>query len=259
MKKLFKAKEGEPTSPFIVALNILLLCGVLVALIWIALIKAGIRLDFTFLADYKAWVLDGFKNTVAVSLIALVLSLLIGVLAALGESSSVIPVRYFCKGYVTVIRGTPLITQIYLFYYIIGTALGIESRFTAGVLILSVFEGAYIAEIIRGSYLSIDETQLEAARSVGFSRMQEFRYVIIPQMVARTVPSLAGQFATIIKDSSLMSVIALFELMQCFKQISTAHLNLFESYFTVGVSYLCLTLPISFIAKRLEKRFYYEN
>ncbi len=259
MKKLFKAKEGEPISPFIVAGNILVLCALVVILVWVALLKAGIRLDFAFLADYKAWVWSGFKTTVAVSLLALVLSLVIGVLAALGESSSIIPVRYFCKGYVTIIRGTPLITQIYLFYYIIGTAMGIDSRFTAGVLILSVFEGAYIAEIIRGSYLSIDETQLEAARSVGFSRTQEFRYVIIPQMVARTVPSLAGQFATIIKDSSLMSVIALFELQQCFKQISTAHLNLFESYFTVGVIYLCLTLPISFIAKRLEKRFYYEN
>ena len=259
LKRLFTTDEGERTSPFVFAINTLIVCSVLTFLIWLALSAVGIRLSFAFLADYKVWIWRGFKTTVAVSFFSLILSLAIGVLVAAGESSRIIPVRYACKGYVAVIRGTPLITQIYLFFYIFGTAMQIGSRFISGVLILSVFEGAYIAEIIRGSYISIDKTQLEAARSVGFDRMQELRYVIIPQMVARTVPALAGQFATIIKDSSLLSVIALFELQQAFKQISTTTYSLFESYFTLGIIYLCLTLPITFVSKLLEKRFYYEN
>ena len=259
MKKLFVSGEGERPSPFAAALNIVVVCAAVVALVWLALMAVGIRLDFSFLADYKAWMWRGFKTTVAVSFFSLILSLVIGILVAAGESSRIIPLRYACKGYVTVIRGTPLITQIYLFFYIFGTAMQIESRFISGVMILSVFEGAYIAEIIRGSYLSIDRTQLEAARAVGFDRRQELLYVVVPQMVARTVPSLAGQFATIIKDSSLLSVIALFELQQAFKQISTTTYSLFESYFTLGLIYLCLTLPITLISKQLEKRFYYEN
>ncbi len=256
---LFVQKDGRKPSPFAAALNIVLVCAVVTAVFWLSLAIIDIRFDFSFLPDYRKWVLRGFGTTVGVSVMSLVLSLLIGVLAAVGGSSRVLFLRYLCRGYVTVIRGTPLITQIYLFYYIIGTAWGIESRLLSGALILSVFEGAYICEIIRGSYLSIDETQLEAARAVGFNRSQTAKYVILPQMIARTVPALAGQFASIIKDSSLLSMIAVVELSQAFREISTSTFHLFEAYFTLGAIYLCLTLPISFASKRLERRFYYEN
>ena len=113
------------------------------------------------------------------------------------------------------VRGTPLLVQIYLFYYIIGTAWGIDNKVVAGVVILSVFAGAYIAEIVRGSLLSIDESQLEAARAVGFTRTQTVRHVVLPQLVARTLPALTGQFATIVKDSSLLSVICLLYTSRC--------------------------------------------
>ena len=256
---LFVQREGGKTRPLAAALNIVLVCAAVTAVFWLSLAIIDIRFDFSFLPDYRMWVLRGFGTTAAVSVMSLVLSLLIGVLSAVGGSCRILFLRYLCRGYVTVIRGTPLITQIYLFYYIIGTAWGIESRILSGALILSVFEGAYISEIIRGSYLSIDETQLEAARAVGFSRRQTVRFVVLPQMIARTVPALAGQFASIIKDSSLLSIIAVAELSQAFREISTTTFHLFESYFTLGAIYLCLTLPINFVSKRLERRFYYEN
>ena len=101
--------------------------------------------------------------TVLISVASMLLSLALGILSAAGRSCRILVLRYLCSLYVTFIRGTPLIMQIYLFYYIVGTAWGIENRFAAGVLILSVFEGAYISEIIRGSLLSMDESQLEAA------------------------------------------------------------------------------------------------
>lgn len=257
--KLFLETEDRPASPFKAALSVLLVCVVVVAFFWVSLLRISIKLDFGILAEYPVWIWQGLKTTVLVSLVSLVLSLLLGVLSAAGSSSRVLPLRYLCKGYVTVIRGTPLMMQIYLFYYIVGTAWGIENRFLSGALILSVFEGAYISEIIRGSYLSIDETQLEAARAVGFNRRQTLRYVILPQMITRTVPALAGQFASIIKDSSLLSLIAVVELAQRFKEISTITFHLFEAYLGLGIIYLCLTLPISFISKYLEKRFRYAN
>jgi len=256
---LFVAKDGKKVSPAAAALNIVIVCAAVVAFFWLSLALIDIRFDFSFLPKYKSWVWRGFTTTVGVSIVSLALSLLLGILSAVGAESRIIALRYLCRGYVTVIRGTPLIMQIYLFYYIVGTAWGIHSRFISGAIILSVFEGAYISEIIRASYLSIDETQLEAARAVGFSRAQTLRFVVLPQMVARTVPSLAGQFASIIKDSSLLSIIAVVELSQTFHEISTTTFHLFESYFVLGALYLCLTLPITFISKRLERRFYYEN
>ena len=157
------------------------------------------------------------------------------------------------------VRGTPLLVQIYLFYYIIGTAWGIDNKVVAGVVILSVFAGAYIAEIVRGSLLSIDEGQLEAARAVGFTRAQTVRHVVLPQLVARTLPALTGQFATIVKDSSLLSVIAVIELTQTIREITATNYNFFGGFLLLGGLYLCLTLPIMFVSKRFEKRFSYAH
>ena len=194
----------------------------------------------------------------AVSLASMVVSLLLGSLAAGGEMSRWLPLRYLSRAYVVFIRGTPLIMQIYLFFYLVGTAWGVENRFWAGVIILSVFQGAYISEILRGSFNSIEASQLESARAVGFSPVQTLRFVIIPQMTARTLPALAGQFASVIKDSSLLSMISVTELTQTMREISAVNLNLVECYLFLGVLYLILTLPVVLVSNLLEKRFRYE-
>lgn len=258
MKNLLIAKPGQ-TEPQQAGINLLLLTCILVGIFWFALSRIGLVLDFSFLPGYSLRLIDGFLMTIAISLASLVLSLLLGVASAAMQQSNIILLRYAAKLYVTVIRGTPLIMQIFLFYYIIGTAFGIENRFVSGVLILSVFEGAYISEIVRGSLISIDPTQYEAAKAVGFTKKQTLRFVLLPQMVARTLPALTGQFASIIKDSSLLSMIAVIELTQTIREISATNLKLFESYLFLGVLYLALTLPVSFFSKRLERRFSYEN
>ena len=143
--------------------------------------------------------------------------------------------------------------------YIVGTAWGVENRFAARVIILSVFEGAYISEIIRGSLLSLEESQLEAVRAVGFTQRQTLHYVILPQLVTRTLPVFTGQFASIIKDSSLLSMIAVIELIQTIREITAVNFRMFECYLFLGLLYLFLTLPISFVSKWLERRFQYEN
>ena len=241
------------------AFNMLLLSVLLVVVFWFALSKIGITFNFSFLSSYRVRLLDGFLMTIYLSAAGLLLSLFFGIVSALLQSGKILVLRYLSKLYVTFIRGTPMIMQIYLFYYIVGTAFGIENRFVCGVLILSIFEGAYIAEIIRGSLLSIDSTQLEAAKAVGFTKKQTVGLVILPQLTARTLPALTGQFASIIKDSSLLSIIAVIEITQTMREISADNYKFFECYLTLGILYLLLTLPISFTSKRLERRFSYEN
>lgn len=201
----------------------------------------------------------GFMMTLIISAFSFVLSLSIGISAATMRNSSFKILKYISISYIEFIRGTPLIMQIYLFFYIIGTAWGIDNRMIAGIVILSIFEGAYIAEIIRGSFISLDQTQIEAAKAVGFNRRQTLRFVVLPQLIARTLPALTGQFASIIKDSSLLSIIAVIELTHSVREISALNFRLFEAYFILGFLYLCITLPVSYLSKKLERRFRYEH
>ncbi len=256
---IFTAPAHGRVAPLKAILNYALVCCAAIAVVWAALIAIDVQLDFSFIGQYQTRILAGFTLTVELSLASLVASLVLGIAVALGQGSRVLVARYLCDLYVKVIRGTPLLVQIYLFFYIIGTAWGISNRFVAGVAILSIFEGAYIAEIIRGSLTSIDAVQLEAARAVGFTRAQTVRHVILPQMVARTLPALTGQFASVIKDSSLLSVIAVIELTQTMREISATNFNLFGCYFLLGGLYLVVTLPLTFISRAFEKRFGYAH
>ena len=223
-----------------------------------SLARLGMNLNFMILLEFKTRILHGFIMTLQISIISLILSLLIGILTCAGLRSKYGLLKALMNSYVQFIRGTPLIMQIYLFFYIIGTAWGITNRFIAGVLILSVFEGAYIAEILRGGLNSINASQLEVAKAVGFNKKQTLRLVVYPQLFNKVLPALAGQFASIIKDSSLLSMISVIELMQTIREISATNYRILEAYFLLGILYLCLTLPLSLLTKRMERRFNYE-
>jgi polar amino acid transport system permease protein len=167
--------------------------------------------------------------------------------------------RYLCTAYVELIRGTPLLVQILVFFYIIGTAYGLTDRYVMGVLILSVFSGAYMAEIIRGGLESIPSAQLETARSLCFTPAQTYRYVIVPQLSRIVLPPLTGQFASLVKDSSLLSVIAVNEFTKNVTEADSLNFATFENYLLLAAGYLLITLPISLLTKRLEKKLYYAN
>jgi polar amino acid transport system permease protein len=248
---VLRSNIKKVTNAFIASLLV-------IVLIWISVLRLGVSFDFSFVVEYRSRIWQGFRMTVLLSLLGFVLSLFIGVVAALFQNGKVLFLKYISIIYINFIRGTPLIMQIYLFYYIIGTAWGVENRFVSGVLILSIFEGAYIAEIIRGGIQGLESTQLEAAKAVGFSKNQTIRLVIIPQLVARTLPPLVGQFSSIIKDSSLLSIIAVIELTQSIRELSALNFRLFESYLFLGVLYLCLTIPLALIGKVLEKHYNFE-
>ena len=254
LKKLFLAPDTGRISLTGAILNTFLVMGLFIAIFWLSLGAINVHLDFSFLGQFRLRILDGFLVTIEISLASLLLSLIIGILSSAGCSSPLLFVRYFCNVYIKFIRGTPLIMQIYLFFYIVGTAWGVENRFVAGIIILSIFEGAYIAEILRGSLLSLEESQLEAARAVGFTRSQTLRFVILPQLITRTLPALTGQFASIIKDSSLLSTIGVVELLQSAKTLGANYYSYVTPLLMASVVYLTLTLTISRFSRKLEER-----
>jgi polar amino acid transport system permease protein len=215
-----KIRERNKPSAAHKLLSAALVAGILIGFTWLSVALVGIQLDFSTLLQYKVRFWQGFVMTIELSVASLMISLFIGLITALLQRSKVLVVSYLCKTYIQIIRGTPLLVQIYFFYYIIGTAWGINNRFLAGVLILSLFEGAYISEIIRGGYESIDTQNYEIAKAVGLTSVQTFQLVTLPLLLSRILPALAGQFASIIKDSSLLSVIALIELTQTTQEIS---------------------------------------
>lgn len=227
---------------------------VIVGFVWWSFVRAGVPVDFTSLWAYRARLWSGFVMTVVISVGALCLSLVIGLATAAARRSSVLFLRYLATAYVEGIRGTPLLVQIYFFFYLIGTAWGIDNRYLAGVLILSLFEGAYVAEIIRGAWASIDRQTFEVARAIGLDRWSTFRLVTAPILQSRALPALAGQAASIIKDSSLLSVIAVIELTQVTQEISAENFQMFANYLLLGVLYFALTFPVSLASRALERR-----
>lgn len=259
MRNPFVVKPGETPPAAVRALNYLLVCAAVVAVAAASLAAAGITLSFDFVVQYRTRIWDGFLMTVWLSVCSLVGSLALGICVALGQRCRFLPLRSLCDLYVKIIRGTPLIAQIYFFYYIIGTAWGVDNKVVAGVIILSLFAGAYIAEILRAGYESLPRGPLEAACALGLTPWQVGVCVALPQMVSRTLPALTGQFASIIKDSSLLSVIAVIELTQTMREISATNYNFFGCFLLLGALYLCLTLPVMFVSRIFERRLSYRS
>ena len=230
----------------------------LVAALCTLVMGAGIN-GWESVWQYRAVFWKGWLLTIVVSLLTLVLSTLIGVLVALARRSRILPLRSIAILYVELIRGTPLLAQILFLFYVVANAIGLQDRFVGGVLILSLFSGAYLAEIIRSGIDSIPATQLESARAIGFTPLQTYRYVIAPQALRQILPPLAGQFASLIKDSSLLSIIGIGEFTLAAQQVNSATYRTLESYLPLAIGYLALTLPISLLSKILEKRLRFET
>ena len=203
--------------------------------------------------EYKQKFIDGFIVTIYISFFALILSLILGVIFAYGQNSKIILLRFFSRFYIEIIRGTPLLVQILIFFYVFANNLGFNNRYIVGTVILSMFAGAYVSEIIRAGVNSIDKGQYESAKSLGFTPTQSYVYIIFPQAYKRISPPLTGQFASIIKDSSLLSIISISEFTMNAQEVNAYTYSTLESYIPLALGYLALTYPISFYAKRLEK------
>nr|WP_239482155.1 amino acid ABC transporter permease [Pseudomonas insulae] len=195
----------------------------------------------------------GLWTTLWISVVSGAFGLLIGLATGLCRLSKNPTLRDLSTVYVELVRGTPLLVQIFIFYFFIGTVLNLSREF-AGVAALALFTGAYVAEIVRAGVQSIAKGQDEAARSLGLTAPQTMRHVILPQAFKRVLPPLAGQFISLVKDTSLVSVIAITELTKSGREAITTSFSTFEIWFCVAALYLLINLPLSQIANRLERR-----
>ncbi|SHJ92956.1 polar amino acid transport system permease protein [Malonomonas rubra DSM 5091] len=207
-----------------------------------------------YIAEWRAGpLLVGLWTTLWLSAAASVFGLIIGLVTGLCRVSSNTTLRQLSVIYVELIRGTPLLVQIFIFYFFLGTVLDI-SRIVAGISALAIFAGAYVAEIIRAGIQSIPKGQMEAARSLGMNVPQAMIHIILPQAFKRTLPPLAGQFISLIKDSSLVSVIAITDLTKSGREVITSTFATFEIWFIVALLYLLLTLSLSQVIAWVERR-----
>ncbi len=197
--------------------------------------------------------LDGLYVTLQITAVSLVLAMLIGLVTALLRLSPSLLGRTVARIYLEAIRNTPLLVQLFFVYFVLAPVLGIE-RFAAAVIALSFFEGAYASEIFRAGILTIPEGQWEAARSIGLSTAQAYRHVVLPQAIRNVLPPLTGQSVSLIKDSALVSTVAVYDLtMQAQAIIADTYL-VFEVWFTVAFIYLMITGALSLGVSVMEKR-----
>lgn len=196
----------------------------------------------------------GLWTTMWISAVASVLALVLGLAAGLCRISNNLTLKGLAATYVEFIRGTPLLVQIFIAYFFIGTVFNLN-RNVAGVGALAIFAGAYVAEIVRAGIQSISKGQMEAARSLGMNVIQAMRYIILPQAFKRILPPLAGQFISLIKDSSLVSVIAITDLTKSGREIITSTFATFEVWLTVAAMYLIVTSTLSQLVFFMERRF----
>jgi len=219
------------------------------------------------LGEYKEWkagiLLQGLWLTLKVSFIAIFFGILIGLFGGLARISSNPAIKWSMITYIELIRGSPLLVQIFIWYFVLGTLvnnllakndLGQIPPLWFGVAALACFSGAYVAEIVRAGIQSVHRGQSEASRSLGMTYFQSMRHVILPQALRRIIPPLAGQFISLIKDSSLLGIIAIRELTKATREIVTTSLQPFELFFVCALLYLILTFSFSMVLQYIERR-----
>ena len=197
--------------------------------------------------------LQGLWLTLGITLISLCLSMTIGLISALMRLSTSWMARAISWVYLELIRNTPLLIQIFIIYFVFAPILDL-GRFTSAVVALSLFEGAYAAEIIRAGILSIPTGQWEASASLGMSKGQSYRYIILPQALRQMIPPLTSQGISLVKDSALVSTIAIYDLTMQGQQIIAETFLTFEIWFVIALIYLAVTMILSILVKYLEHR-----
>lgn len=203
--------------------------------------------------NYEA-LLSGFLYTLLSSVIALVCSLIIGVVMAILQISQSKLARSLASIYVEFFRNIPLLVIVMFFYVVIPMYFFNINGFTAGTIGLTLYTSAFIAETVRAGILGVPKGQMEAGRSTGLNYSETMINIILPQAIKIVVPPLGNQFINLVKNSSILAMVAGLDLMYQGDLISAVNFNVFETYIVVACFYLILTLPLSYLMNNLEKR-----
>ncbi|MFC5652605.1 amino acid ABC transporter permease [Paenibacillus solisilvae] len=211
-------------------------------------------MDFSILTDHYDLYLEGLRNTIYSSVIALIASFIIGTVLAIFRISSIKPLRWAGTVYIEFIRNIPLLLVVYLFYLGLPS-MGISlDGFVCGTIGLAVYTAAFIAEAIRAGIMSVPRGQMEAAQSSGLTYVQAMRYVVLPQAIKIVIPPLSNQMINLVKNTSVLSVVAGLDLMYFGDKVANKTYVYMDTYIFVAAFYLLLTLPLSYIALQLERR-----
>jgi len=196
---------------------------------------------------------NGLVVTLKISGLGVLIAFLFATILAFMRISKFPVLQYIASAYITVIRGTPLLVQIFIFYFIIATIFDLP-RFYAGAMSLGLFYAAYIAEVLRGAIQSIDKGQYEAAKSLGMNYTQTMGSIIMPQALKRALPTLVGEVIAMVKDSSLVSVISITDLTKVGREIVANTFSPFETWLIVAAMYFAITSILSLVGHRWEKK-----
>lgn len=207
--------------------------------------------------DRYMYLVRGLGTTLTVTLFAVIVGIFLGFLVAIIRSTyekthKLKILNVICQIYLTVIRGTPVIVQLLIMYYIIFVSM--SNKIVVAVIAFGINSGAYVAEIIRGGIMSIDDGQFEGGRSLGFNYVQTMIYIILPQVFKNVLPSLANEFIVLLKETSVSGYIALQDLTKGGDIIRSQTYNAFVPLLIVAAIYLCLVMIFSYFVKLLERR-----
>ncbi len=207
-------------------------------------------MDFSFLSKYYQFLITGTLNTISLSLLTVIFGLIGGTVLCLMKLSKIKVLEKISGGYIAFIRGTPLLVQLYLVYFSIKEM----PMFMAGVLAMTINSSAYIAEIIRAGIAAVDKGQLEASKALGLTTTMTYKEVILPQAFKNILPALGNEFIVLIKESAIVSVIGLHDLMYKVDTIRGLTYRPFEPLIIAAGIYFILTYTLSKGVSYLERR-----
>lgn len=212
--------------------------------------------DFSVVFKHLPFLLEGLRVTVVVSLLAMVVGVIVGLVVALARLSPMAPLRWLAVFYIDFLRSTPLLIQLVWVFFALPILLGFSlTPVTAGVSTLGAYSGAYLAEIFRAGILSIAMGQRHAALALGMTRTQVMMRVILPQALTRMLPPIASTMITLVKDSSLVSLVSVAELMWAAQSLSSVTLAPVEVLTATGLIYVAVCYPLSLVAELVRRRY----
>ena len=205
---------------------------------------------------WHVYLVEGITNTLYLTLIAVVIGAILGAFVALCKMSRFIIIRFIATVFIEVIRGTPILLQLYVFYFVLPEILSFLdfSDFAWVAIALSINSAAYVSEVIRSGIQAVDKGQTEAARSLGLSSSQTMMQIVLPQAIKNILPALGNEFIMILKETSLASTFFIGDLMTAHRVVNGANFLPLESLTIVGIIYLCLTFPLSKLVGWFEKK-----
>ncbi len=254
-----RSASGRPLPVAAGPLNLLLALLVLSVALTFILWQFDYRWNWEGVRQRSGVFLGGWGLTVLISIISLTTALLLGSLIALATRSRILILRSLAKIYVEVIRGSPLLVQLLFGWYVLFHGAAGVWRLPVGILVLAVFSSAYLSEIIRSGLQSVGKSQWDSARAIGLTTAQTYRHIVLPQALRVMLSPLVGQFANLIKDSSLLSIIAIGEFTFQAQQIDANTFSPFEVYLPLALGYLILTVPMGLWSRWLEKHAHYDS